>query len=336
MVKKTATLSEVARAAGVSTAAVAKVMYNSRGNTRVGKEKAELIRKIASEMNLAPNSAARALRTGRTKTIGFLSGGSAEIRIRTLTELTKELEKSGYSMIYSPSSRYESIYSYAGKLAQNCDAIVVDVSFVDAVFPAVCSDKLLILTSDEQAEKYGYPMIRYGHTEGVREAMYYLYEKGHRKIVMFSIAWWHNRDNARVRAFQKYAEELGLEYAPIEYLAESYYEVTPEMISELLKKYSEATAVFCVCDVVALQVIQAAHGLGINVPKDLSVIGFDDITAAAYSVPALTTVRQPNDEVARAAMNFLMNKLENTQYEIDYSPKCRLVERNSVDVPKRN
>ena len=331
----TSTLSEVAHAAGVSTAAVAKVMYNSRGNTRVGREKAELIRKIAAEMNLAPNPAARALRTGKTRMIGFLNGGTpGEIRVRTMTELTNKLEEKGYQLIFHPSNRYEAMHQYAEKLAANCDALVVDASFIKERFPAACNGKILLLTSDERAEELNYPMIRYGHTEGVREAIKFLYDKGHRKIVMFSINWWHNKDNARVRTFEKCASELALEYAHIEYLAENISDVTSCQISELLKKHSEATAVFCVCDMLALRVMQVAQHLGINIPRDLSVVGFDDIAAAELAIPPLTTVRQPNEEIASEAVKYLMNLLENGQENVSDVQPCRLVVRESVDVPK--
>ena len=336
MKTKTATLSEVARAAEVSTAAVAKVMYNSRGNTRVGKEKAELIRKIASEMNLAPNPAARALRTGKTRMIGFLSGGAAgEIRVRTMTELTRILEEKDYQIIFRPSNHYETLYDFAGTLAANCDAVVADVPFVKGVFPAACADKLLILTSDEKAQECGYPVIRYDHASGVKAALEYLYQLGHRKIVMLSINWWNNRDNARVRAFEKYTCSLDFEYSPTEYLAETVEEVSTEQLAELLKKHSQATAVFCVCDVLALRVLQTANSLGIKVPQELSVMGFDDIGAAKLSIPALTTVRQPNKEVAEAAVSYLMNKLENADEKVDFAPQCRLVIRKSTDIPNK-
>ena len=334
MVKRNTTLSEVAKAAGVSTAAVAKVMYNSKGNTRVSQQKAELIRKIAREMNLAPNASARALRTGKTRTIGFLSGGNAgEIRMRTMVQLTHCLEENGYQILFCPSSRYENTYSLAENLAANCDALVVDLSFVKQDFPACCSGKLLLLTSDERAEKYGHPIIRYGHAEGVAEAMHYLYNKGHRKIAMFSIDWWNNRDNARVRSFAECAAELNLEYAPIEYLADTADAVSIEQISRLLIKHKKATAIFCVCDMLALRVLQAANRLGIRVPQELSVMGFDDINAARLSVPELTTVRQPCLEIARSATNFLMNKLENADCAVEHAIACSLVERSSVDVP---
>ena len=333
---KRATLSEVAKAAGVSTAAVAKVMYNSRGNTRVGKEKAEIIRKIAAGMNLAPNPAARALRTGKTCNIGFLSGGSTgEIRVRTMTELTRALEEKGYQIIFCPASRYESVYEYAGKLAASCDALVVDVPFVQGDFPETCAGKTLILTSDERTANSGYPVIGYGHSKGVQDAVRFLYEKGHRKIVMFSIDWWHNRNNARVRAFEKYTMMYGFDYSPIEYIAETVNAVTTEQITALLKKHQCVTAVFCVCDALALKVLQTAHFMGIKVPQQLSVMGFDDIMASELSIPPLTTVRQPNRKVAESAVKYLMNLLENSNYEIDYIPECTLVERNSVDTPNK-
>ena len=334
---KTATLSEVARAAGVSAAAVAKVMYNSRGTTRVGKEKAEIIRKIAAEMNLAPNPAARALRTGKTRTIGFLSGGTpGEIRIRTMTELTKALEEKGYQILFCPASRYEAIYDYAGKLASSCDAVVADIPFVRGEFPASCSGKLLVLTSDEHTQNCNFPVIRYNHACGVKEAIFHFYKLGHRKIVMFSIDWWNNRDNARVRAFEKYTRELGFEYAPVEYLAETVNTVTTEQISELLNRHREATCVFCVCDTLALKVLQTANFMGIKVPQNLSVAGFDDISAAELSIPPLTTVRQPNKEVAQSAVNYLMNMLEKSDNVVDYAPVCTLVERQSTDIPRKN
>ena len=333
---KNATLSQVAKAAGVSTAAVAKVMYNSRGNTRVGKEKADIIRKIAAEMNLAPNPAARALRTGKTRTIGFLSGGSAgEIRIRTMTELTRALEAKGYQLLFCPASRYESVYDYAEKLAASCDAVVVDAPFVRWEFPASCAGKLLVLTSDERAENLGFPVIRYGHDEGVKEAVEFLYAKKHRNIVMFSIDWWNNRDNARVRAFEKYTREQGFKSAPVEYLAENVNDVSSEQIAELLKKHRNATAVFCVCDVLALKVLQTAAFLGIKVPQELSVMGFDDILASGLSVPPLTTVHQPNQKVAEAAVNYLMNMLEDASLDISYVQPCKLVVRQSVDISEK-
>ena len=79
---------------------------------------------------------------------------------------------------------------------------------------------------------------------------------------------------------------------------------------DLLRKFPEITAIFALTDACAVGVLRAAFELGLNVPRDLSVIGFDDIPLASHVIPRLTTLQQPTDMIGQTAANLLLRQIE--------------------------
>jgi len=212
-------------------------------------------------------------------------------------------------------------------------------------------DGLLLLSLDdsnliEEIRGMNIPMVmlnvdRPGATEdaflpdnyqGARLAMRYLIEKGHERIL--HITQLKRRTiQRRTEAYQAVLAEAGIRYDPryvveVEINAEATYKV---MKQRLVQGALDCTAVFCANDLSAMGFMRAAQEVGLRIPQDVSVIGFDDIAPAAFLSPPLTTIRIETGELAALALRRLIDRVaEPNLTPIRVSLACDLVERQSV------
>jgi LacI family transcriptional regulator len=146
------------------------------------------------------------------------------------------------------------------------------------------------------------PQVRLDDAAGVRAAVEHLAAAGHRRIAHLAGT---RRDGVERReAFLAVMAEAGLEPGPI--VDGGFTEEGGEAAAAFVLADPSVTAVFCASDRMAVGLLHAAHGRGIAVPDDLSVVGFDDLTWARYLCPPLTTVRQPGREMGRAAARLVL------------------------------
>jgi DNA-binding LacI/PurR family transcriptional regulator len=168
--------------------------------------------------------------------------------------------------------------------------------------------------------------------QGALLAMHYLIDCGHRRIMHIT---WPMRSTLRRRTevYRAALEEAGIPYDPhlvveTEINAEETYRV---MTDRLAQEELDYTAVFCANDLSAMGFMRAAQEIGLRIPKDVSVIGFDDIAAAAFLSPPLTTIRIESGELGALALRRLINRAAAPNMTpIRVSLACRLIERQSV------
>ncbi len=141
---------------------------------------------------------------------------------------------------------------------------------------------------------------------GARLALEHLYQLGHRRIALLDAGWIGDVEPRRA-TYYEFLAERGLDVPP------EYHQTTPNDASgghaafaRLLGLPRPPTAVFATTDVVAIGAIKAAQEAGVRVPRDVSVVGFDDIPFASYTVPSLTTIRQPVPAMARLAIEIAL------------------------------
>jgi LacI family transcriptional regulator/LacI family repressor for deo operon, udp, cdd, tsx, nupC, and nupG len=151
---------------------------------------------------------------------------------------------------------------------------------------------------------------------GACQAVQYLIDLGHRKIAYLGVS---NRPGSNELRLNGYLSSLKLNSIPVqpEWIIKNEDQspgalsldlaIGRELTAQLVK--TDVTAVFCYCDTIAAGVLDACRKLGVLIPKDLSVIGFDDNTIAEIIQPALTTIHQPKQEIGRIAMNMLIKCL---------------------------
>src|SRR5256885_2447224 len=332
------TIRQIADLAGVSIATVSRVM---NGRDDVSDETRDLVSKVIRENGYTANRSARGLSAGRTGLVGVLvplvypayfSGilaGAAE----ALAELDLQI-------VLSPTGgEHDREVSVLDRLHGETDGSLMIlpeessaelVRLLDGGYRFVVLDPLMPL--DQRV-----PSVSAAHTSGANQAMRHLLELGHSRIAQITgpPGWLATED--RRRGYSAALASAGILPDPA-LEVESIPEIPPgrEAAERLLDVPEPPTAIFAFNDNIAIGAIQAARARGLNVPEDLSVVGFDDIEGATIVTPALTTVRQPLAEMGRTGVSLLNRLLERQRFEtLHVELATRLVVRDSTGPPPR-
>jgi LacI family transcriptional regulator len=297
-----ATIRDVAALAGVSVGTVSRVLA---GNATVKHGLLLRVRAAIEELSYRPNQAARALRSNRVNVVGLLI---PDITNPFFAQMANDLERlaadAGYALILSSS------HNDPDREARQFTAILehkpLGVIFVptkgrpDVVVPP----RTRVLAIDRRAE--GFAFVTVNQRESAALALDHLVALGHKRIAYF--AGPETTDNARERreGFLARADALrstGRALKVQVFVGEFDFESGEKLARTLLSRppKDRVTAIAAASDQQAIGAIRAARDLGIAVPTDLSVVGFDDITLASLVVPRLTTVLQPVREMAETA-----------------------------------
>jgi DNA-binding LacI/PurR family transcriptional regulator len=186
------------------------------------------------------------------------------------------------------------------------------------------------------SEAPGVTNIMLDHTLAARMALQHLYDLGHRNIAFMKGQRYSLDSETRWQAIVSIAQEIGIVVRPelCIFLEKNIW--TPELgyppVRDLLARTRDFTAIFCFNDTAAIGAIRAIEDAGLNCPRDISVIGFDDIIVAEYFNPRLTTVRQPLHKMGTAAAQLLVQRIlspeEPYSQEVQFEPE--LIVREST------
>jgi DNA-binding LacI/PurR family transcriptional regulator len=300
---------DVAARAGVSYQTVSRVLNDSPSIKPATKQR---VLDAIREMGYRPNQAARALVTSRSRTIGVLSAQNnaqwgPTTAINAIEQFARE---AGYrvSITNLSSSDYAAIRAGLDYLlSQSVEAIVV-IAPQARVFDAV--DELALRVPFVTLEATGRipgHSLSVDQVAGARLATRHLIELGHTEIVHISGPKdWIEADGRMTGFLQEITEAELRTRAPIlgDWTANFGYYAGLEML-----RFRDFSAVFASNDQMALGFIHACREVGLDVPGDISVVGFDDIPDAAHFFPPLTTVRQDFAEVGRRAIGILLSEL---------------------------
>jgi len=137
--------------------------------------------------------------------------------------------------------------------------------------------------------------------------------------------------NRRYDGFRDTAQQAGVETVLIETALNRFEdEEYQEKAETLLREHPDLDGVFCSSDLIAANLIRVAHGRGLRVPEDLQVVGFDDIRTASLLTPALTTIRQPIEDMARTAVETLHKMVEGEDRQAMHLLPVQLIERETT------
>ncbi|HFD4025233.1 TPA: substrate-binding domain-containing protein [Vibrio parahaemolyticus] len=330
-----ATMKDIAKLAGVSTSTVSHVINKTRF---VSEEISERVNNAAKELNYyAPSALARSLKVNRTKTIGMLVTTSTN---PFFGEVVKGVERScyhkGYSLILcnTEGDNERMRQSINTLLQKRVDGLILMCSSLEGeridVFerypdiPVVVMDwGPMLFTSDK---------IQDNSLRGGYLAAKYLIDCGHTEIGCITGPLIKHQAQMRYEGYKRAMNEAGLEFNA-NWIIESDFEC--EGGYQAFKKMAERgklpSSIFVSNDMMAMGVINAANELGIKVPDDLSIIGYDDIHIAKFMSPSLTTIHQPKYRLGQAAVETLVRRLDDKSNEaqvVQLEPT--LVIRNSV------
>lgn len=316
MKEKSVTSHDVAKLAGVARSTVSLVLNNSSA-VSLSEETKERVRKAARLLGYKPNSAALMLRKGATDTVGLVITESKSLRVDAFIPLLHYaiagvMQAAGFSLLLETFERKEGKNPYADLVVSHRidGLLVLSPSAADADLKQLIeNDYPVVLIGSIGHEK---ELCVYGSTrEGTTDAVAHIVALGHRHIasIPFSPPGFAATDSRLAELRQAllthglHLDDGAIRHA--DFSAESGYAAT----LDLMKARPRTTAIFAGNDTIALGIIGALSSMGLSVPEDVSVIGYDDLPFAAYTAPALTTVRMDADAQGRMAAEMMVKRL---------------------------
>lgn len=323
---------DVARLAGVSQATVSYVM-NPQTRQSIREETRHRVLNAAKTLGYQPNQAARTLVTGRTGMIALWVPGSyhsvfnhviEQVMERAHTsrlhvvvvEISQEIAKSLHA------TRLYSAANVDGILAHDCSGIADELLQMQPDTPPIVT---MGPAYSSKTDHVGVDLYN-----GARQAVRHLYQAGCRRIAFASYHKELRPTDPRYDAYINTMREVGAEPITIE-LPQGNYEDTHQTILEWLTRGNKMDGLACWNDDAAIGANRAFADLGLRVPEDIALIGNDGIRETAYTVPTLSTVEQPFEEMCKMAWEFLMNRIADPDLPRQASVlPMRLVERAST------
>lgn len=317
-----ATIKEVASVAGVSTQTVSRVI-NERPD--VSPETRRRVQAVVKELSYQPSALARSLISQRTHTLGVVTAGLRHIGpSRTLSGITSAAEEAGYSVLLKelPSYDTEDITPiFQAFLSRHVDGIIWAVPEVGENRkwvnnpPADIEVPLVYLTMEARNNLSIVTMDNY---LGGRMAMSHLLEQGYRKIahICGPLDWWESRQ--RMAAWRDALTEAGLESDDSHCVEGNWSSASGALAMEkLFDQYPAMDSIFVANDQMALGAMQFFAEKRMRIPEDIGMVGFDNIAESAFFSPALTTVQQDQNHVAKIAIAELIKIIESGWQELD-------------------
>ena len=305
------TIRQVAERAGVSIATASRAL-NDRGD--VSAETRERVRKAATSLAYSVDRSARALVTQQTRLVATVVGDNAGHRDLSLIFFGKVLAALSHRLAQS---------SYDAVLLQPLDvdphqrfdaAVLIGVDDDDALVTELAGRDVPLVGVDVRCSGDRSAYVGSDHAEGVRLALAHLYALGHRRIAHVAGAPNTLAGSERLAAFRGETDRLGLDL-PDEYVrrgdfssASGYREACA-----LLALPERPTAIVAASDLMALAALQAIREVGLEPGRDVAVVGFDDLEAAALAYPPLTTIRQDRRELGTLAATRAIELIEHPE-----------------------
>jgi DNA-binding LacI/PurR family transcriptional regulator len=310
-----ASIRDVARLAGVSHQTVSRVL-NGHPSVRDATRTRVLV--AMDELQFRPSRAARMLSMQRSQTIGVLAAavGTHYGPASSVSAVSDAAREQGYyaTVAHLASMSPEAISAAVEDLLnQDVEGVVIVAprTAVLSRLAALAVDIPIVAAQGEQHDAGGIPVASIDQRAGVAMVMQHLIEQGHTRILHVAgpPAW--DDAGSRLRAYEEELRASGLAALPPVYgdwTAESGYEAGRSLLQAGTADLG-FTAVFSSNDQMALGLIHAFREAGLDVPRDVSVVGFDDIPEAAHFWPPLTTVRQAFGELGRRCVAILMEAI---------------------------
>jgi len=332
------TIEDVARHAGVSTATVSRVLNQTDAVREALRARVET---SVAALGYVPHAGARTMKLRRSGTLGaiFPTIDNA-IFAKAIDALQRRLAEAGHQLLIATSD-YD-------PRAEERQALTMLARGVDGLLLCGCGQDDSLL---ERLRARGVPAVHvmswpvppdrigvgFDNTHAMGQVVKYLVDLGHRRIALLAgVTRDNDRATARARGVREALAAAGLDL-PASRLVERRYGIAParDGLRQLMAAKSRPTAIVCGNDVLAFGALLEAQRLGIAVPRQLSIVGFDDLELASHIQPSLTTVRVPADEMWRCAADRVLAALNGEEFPRETEIDVALVVRESSGPPPR-
>jgi LacI family transcriptional regulator len=313
--KSRSTQADIARLAGVSQALVSYVV-NNNPNVKIPEETRQRIQDAIKELEYVPNALARGLRSGQTKTIGLVVPDNSNPFFAEIARVIENLGfENGYSVILCNSDyELEKENAYVDVLlAKQADGVIFISSGGDKeISQKLQESHIPFVIVDREITGFQTDVVRMDYQLGGYLATKYLVKLGHQEIACITGSPRFLPNDQRLDGYYQALEEAGIPLNP-SLVVQGDFRIQGGSVAmkHLLGLQNPPTAVFACNDLMAFGAIQVIRQNGLSIPKDISIIGYDDIPFAQAMDPSLTTVAQPVPEIAQSTMTSLLRQMKN-------------------------
>jgi LacI family transcriptional regulator len=307
------TIADVAAAAGVSVATVSKVINDRYG---VAEQTSARVRAVIDQLGYTSSLVAQSLRSRRTNVIGVLAADIEPFNAELLKGAAQAIRGTRYDLVvFSDCGRRKDQAGWERRAlarvsALTDGAILVTPTSVDLDVPGP------LVAVDHNVRSSTLPTVDSDNLSGAVTATEHLIGLGHTRIGF--LAGRPDLESAQLReqGYRRALEAAGIPFDPDLVRIGGYHaDIARETARELLELDERPTAIFAANDASAIETIAVARELGLGVPDDLSVVGFDNVPESALSEPPLTTVEQPIQRMGYEAVRMLVAQIEDPTRE---------------------
>ena len=328
-IKRTVTIQDVAKTAGVSVSTVSRVL---NGKVDVASETQDRIRSVIDDLGYTTNLAARSMRSFKKNMVGLIMPDIAyPFAIEVMKGVNRAIAESEFDLIVYTTGdvRKSGRASHEQKYVSLLNNSITDGSIIVAPVTGEFLTDAPLVSIDPLMSDPDYPSVHATNHQGAMEAMEYLFTLGHKRIGFISGRAELESSNRRLKGYRDALERAGI---PVDEQLIASGDYTTETgvrgAQELLSLDHPPTAIFASNDQMAMGVYQVAQQMGLRIPEDLSVIGFDNIMESKYM--GLTTVDQFISEMGFVATQMLIKLINGLPLDSQtYKMQTQLVIRSS-------
>lgn len=313
---------EIAKLADASISSVSRVLNNQPG---VRAEMRAKIEQIIAEQDYRPNLLARELTKKKTNVIGIILSGINSYYTASIEAVSHVCQANNYSIMIATNSTEQNcidreLENFRLLAKKQVDGIVFFASLVDGKHIELLkkiTTKIPIVSIGYECSELSMPCVLQDDYGGARKAMEYLIANGHRRIGFISGPEYNFGARKRYCAYQDVLQENG--YAVDKrYVRQGTFSKKSgySAMKSILECEERPTAVFTANDDMAIGAMRLIYDIGMRIPEDISIIGFDDVDVAAYLNPELTTVRQEQYDTGFQAAQMLIQSIEEQTVKI--------------------
>ena len=308
-----ATMKDVARVAGVSLMTVSRVL---NGTAKVNPETEELVRRAVQKLHFMPNELARALRGMKSRSIGIIVPYLYDQFFAMCAhEATVVAREHGYSVILATSGEdIEVEYAEAQLMLQRHVEGLLVIPASDGLSKLTLPEfnRTPIVTLDRPIQDPRFNSILVQNQSGARRAVQHLIvQHRHKRIVFIGMAKKLYTTHARFEGYRR--EMMDHRLKPQAFFDCVTQEATSIVVKNLMQGSMSPTAFFTMNNLTTRYCLRALMEIGISIPKDAAMVGFDDFELADILHPALTVIRQPAQHLGNVAANFLFNRIKSAE-----------------------
>lgn len=336
----TVTLKDIAEKANLSTTTVSRILNGRESGLPIREETRQKVLAIAAELGYRPNFMARALRGSRSSLIGVIAQNITSLfHSQILRGLNETMVRRGYRVFLGHVERQVDLAVDYGSMFEQSHAdgilLIGELQGSETVLEKLLQKHRYVVGISDRGMRRGFPGVYADSHVGTRLALDHLWMLGHRRIACVADPSLYDA-RTRLEAYQQYMSDHDAAALAQVHISPRTFQGSYETGMQLFSQFDRAnhpTAIFAATDVIAVGLLQAAFQSGVRVPDQVSIIGYDNLDIAPFTIPPLTTISQFGVEMGRSAADMLIDMIEQEQDSAivdDLVLTPRLIERQST------